>query len=205
MQNILYLKNIMKQIKRYITQIHIWVRPKRYQCQRWCCIFATSRAHWDVFLCANPMLSHGKTGWFPEFDSKIAILGTLRLMIWQNPSAWRPTWHRDHACQPWIPHDWVCAPVVRVWWLVTSAMACPEQSLPLTKRSHFGRILSVLFLISTLRLYRESPTSVSRLSSNKPMWKRWTWFKHSLRDVQTVICSYTGCTILNATQTIIMY
>jgi hypothetical protein len=30
------------------------------------------------------------------------------------------------------------------------------------------------------------------------------WFKHSLCDMQTLICSYIGCTTLNTTQTIIM-
>jgi hypothetical protein len=148
----------------------------------------------------------GKTLWFhlglmyqPLMTEEYRALAEW-LMVGQNPSAWRITWYRDMP----VHHESHMIEPAHQWWLVTRAMAYPGQSLPLTKRSHFGRMLSVLFLISTLRLYRETPVSVSRLSSNKPIWKKCTRFKHSPRDVQTLICSYAGCTILNRTQTIIM-
>lgn len=43
-----------------------------------------------------------------------------------------------------------------------------ESTTPLTKRNHFGKILSVRLFINTFLVYNATPVSVSLDNSNKP-------------------------------------
>jgi hypothetical protein len=90
MENNFYFKKIMKQTEGYGIQIYICVLLRNYQCERWCYLAAASlqilgsveeRAQRKslpecILLCTSPPVAL-QTQWFPEFDSKIAILRTI--------------------------------------------------------------------------------------------------------------------------------